>query len=130
MKTDVRDEREVYQNLEIQAIQLQNTAEQLQFKRIYSYLLGIKKQCQVPACDVDKKEVDRIHAVYETINSILDEIARPITEINQFLDNTKNTLFEQEVFQFFRWDAEKGIVISNPNLQIMERKMMEPVNGN
>lgn len=124
------DEKKEYYDLELSANELQYFTGDPQFKRIYAYLMGIKKSCQRPDCDVDdKKELDRIHAIYEMINSILTEIARPITEINEFLDNTKNTLFEQEVNSYFRWDAEKGIVISTPNLRSMERKMLEPIDS-
>lgn len=119
--------REVFLEAENQVDDLIRLTENPQFKRIYKELLAIRDTCFVPAYEVNKKEVDRIHHIYSTIIQILNCISQPIQYIKNLIADNKGTLFEIDFNNTYDWDAEEGkvmVINFHKNIERMTNEML------
>ena len=112
-------EDEEYQALEDDVIDFIEVVNTRDFQRIYNFILAKKAECYRPAINVDKKELDRIHANHDLICEILDEIPSPIKDLDNFISSNKGTLFDVgEIKTFYKWNNKTGIVETVTNNRV------------
>lgn len=112
-------EDEEYLSLEEEVVQFMKMAQTHHFQRIYSFILAKKAECYRPAVNVDKKELDRIHANHDLICEILDEIPAPIQDLDNYIANNKGTLFDVgDIGTFYKWNNKTGSVEMSANNKV------------
>lgn len=115
MEKEIELERSIiadqYETAVKAVVELQEKCNQPGFRMLFKSMKDHIKAINVPAAEVEKKNVDTIHARVEMVKSLLLGISQPVRDLNQIIEDSRGKLWEIKHPIRFEFDMENGIVI-------------------